>query len=120
MLVHKYSPSPPPSKKKKRDDPMPLVSYDETKGEGDTDEAVSALKSLKGNEGVEQPHMSPMIYEEVHGYDAQVQEDVEPINHVDERVALSLTFIEDDEFINTTEFKYFSIKMKMKEFEEKK
>lgn len=58
---------------------------------------------------------SPLRYEEgVHGYEAQVEEGVEPVNDVDERVAMSLWFIEDDEFINTPKFKHFWMKMKMK------
>lgn len=75
---------------------------------------------MKEEEEVDQPQGSPPRYEEAHGYEAQTEGGVLPEDQEDKRVAISLRFIEDDEFIKTHEFKDFWIKIKMKEFEEKK
>lgn len=47
----------------------------------------------------------------------QAQNKQEP--HEDGRFAVSRRFIEDDEFVKTSKFKYFWVKMKMREFEER-
>lgn len=62
----------------------------------------------------------PRHHEEVHGYEAQVRKEANLVNTSDKRVAMSMRFLDDDNFIHSQEFKLFWLKTKMKEFEESK
>lgn len=89
------------------------MAYEISEGVGDIEEIVDVLLNFKDDE-IDQP--PPKLATDAHKPEERV--DVHGHNdqemHDDERVIVSLRFIEDNEFIQTPEFKDFLFKMKMK------
>lgn len=94
-----------------------LVPYEDTEEVGDTKEVATVLQSLKGD--IEVDH--PIIETSSHKHEERMG-DVEKTStkvYEDEREIAARRFIEDDEFIKTSEFKDFWMNMKIKEFQER-
>lgn len=45
ISLQRYTPILPPPKRKQKDEPVPLVSYDDTEGVGNIDETISTLRT---------------------------------------------------------------------------